>query len=277
VTWSSPSARCLAAAIAAGLTACSGAGPRGPAMVQPKPALAGALVGPDAVAPYVVGGDKAPAAPSAPTVQTIAEPPEKLLEQSHGSTVHPGDTIRITRDYSGDQQTFVVQPDGRIFYPLAGAVDTRGKAPDQVAADLSKALTATLASPEVTVNILASPSNRIYIGGEVHTPGFLDLSGGLNVHEAVFMAGGLLDTADEDAIALARFNPATDRYDVYFLSFSALFDDAPDRRTSFLLQRDDILFVPKSSIGSAIETVDLFINRLLPFGRGIGVNYVYTR
>lgn len=261
-----------AIALAASLSACASGGAHQAAAGPQEPAPEGALVGPNPVPPYVVARNTAPAAAAVHPIVPVSPP-----ITGPQSTIHPGDTLRVTRDFTGDQQTFVVQPDGRFFYPLAGPIDTTGKTPEQVSAELFKALIGTLSSPQVTVNILASPSNRIYVGGDVRTPGFLDLTGGLNLHQAVLMAGGLLDTADEDLIAVARYNLATTRYDVYFVSFADMFDDAPDRRESFALQRDDIIFAPKSSVGSAIETVDLFLNRLLPFGRGVGLNYVYTR
>lgn len=263
------------------LAACSGTAP--PQSNEPSaPPVVGALVGPQIVSPYRPVAaqrprDGAPATQSPSSAQDEALLPTDTIRVNARETIHPGDTLRVTRDYTGDQQIFVVQPDGRFFYPLVGAVETRGKTPDEVAAQITAAVKPILTTPAVTVNILSSPGNRVYVGGEVKTPGFLDLSGGLTVHQAVLMAGGLLDTADGDTMALARFNAQTDRYDVYFLSFKRLFGDEQSERVAVQLERDDVLFVPKSSIGRAVEMVDLYINRLLPFGRAVGLNYVFQR
>ena len=42
-----------------------------------------------------------------------------------------------------------------------------------------------------------------------------------------------------------------------------------------LLQRGDVVFVPKSSVGNGIEWVDLYLNQLIPFSKSIGVGLTY--
>lgn len=42
-----------------------------------------------------------------------------------------------------------------------------------------------------------------------------------------------------------------------------------------LLQRGDVVFVPKSSVGNGIEWVDLYLNQLIPFTKSIGIGASY--
>ena len=41
------------------------------------------------------------------------------------------------------------------------------------------------------------------------------------------------------------------------------------------MQRGDIIYVPQSGIGSAVEAVDMYFTRLIPINKGIGVGFNY--
>ncbi len=196
------------------------------------------------------------------TADSIAEYP---------SAVYAGDTIIIKRDFAGEGETFTIRPDGTFTYPLAGKIRADNRTPEDIAAELETRLAKTYKTPGFTVNIVESPGNRVYVGGEVKNPGQADLRGGLTLHQAILVSGGLLSTADKNEIALLRLN-LEDKYDLYFMDFSSAFTAGKDRHP-VKLRRGDILFVSKSGIGNAIEFVDLYLNKLVPFNKNIGVFY----
>ncbi len=194
----------------------------------------------------------------------------------HHTTIQPGDVLRITRDFaepgSSDEQTFVVRPDGSFAYPFVGRVEAGNQEPENVAAELAKNLGHIFLNSRVTVNIMTSPSNRVFVGGDVRSPGLYDLTGGVTLRQSIIFAGGLLSTADQENIALIRQN-AEGRYDVYLISLWALFDGGEEQRKPIYLHPHDIAFAPKSGIGQAIETMELYFKRLLPFQTSIGAFY----
>lgn len=190
--------------------------------------------------------------------------------------VQPGDTLRITRDARSpaeeDRQTlFMVQPDGYIHYPYVGRLAVAGQTPEQVSQRLTAAGTNLYREPHVTVNIAVAPSNRIFVGGEVHNPSVYELNGEASVEQALIGAGGLLPSADSGNIALVRRDDAG-RYQRYFFAFSDLLSGS---LPPVALQRGDLIFVPKSGIGNAVEAVDLYFTRLIPINKGIGLGLNY--
>jgi len=190
--------------------------------------------------------------------------------------VQAGDTLRIVRDARSpaeeDRQTlYVVQPDGYINYPYVGRLEVAGQTPEQVSQRISAAGAKLYREPHVTVNIAVAPSNRIFVGGEVHNPSVYELNGSASVEQALIGAGGLLPSADSGNIALVRRDVAG-HYQRYFFAFNDLLTG---NLPPVALQRGDLIFVPKSGIGNAVEAVDMYFTRLIPINKGIGVGFNY--
>jgi polysaccharide biosynthesis/export protein PslD len=197
--------------------------------------------------------------------------------------IRPGDTLRIIRDAQenasldlrnliddAQTQNYLVQSDGRFAFRHAGTVEAAGKTPQELAQLLRTRLEPMFREPGVTVNIVASPSNKVVIGGAVRNPLTLDLNAVANLEQAMFAAGGLATSADPTRIALLRLDEQ-EQYRAYFIDLSNLLDDGGQGRLSVALQRGDIVYVPKSSAGESADGVDLYFNQLLPFSRSLGV------
>lgn len=193
--------------------------------------------------------------------------------------IQQGDVLRITRDFSeervSEEQSFLVRPDGSFSYPFIGFVQAGGKRPEQLAEELAQRLAAVFSNPSVTVNVVSSPSNRAFVGGEIRSPGQYSLAGGVTLHQAIYFAGGLLNTADQANVALLREN-ARGIYDVYFVNTESLFHVDDSKRRPIYLEPQDIVFVPKSGVGKSIDMVDLYLNRLLPFNKYISIGAFYN-
>lgn len=225
-------------------------------------------------------------APSGSAYQARLISADKLAKLPKVPTkVQAGDTLRIVRDAQDGapldvrsmvedsvSQTYTVRADGTFSYRYAGRVEAAGKTPDQLAQLLRSKLDAYYREPGVTINIAASPSSRVVIGGAVRTPGALDVNSVATLEQGLFMAGGLLPAANPKAVALLRLDEQ-DRYQLYFLDLSGLIKSKPGGRMAVMLQRGDIVFVPKSMAGNAADGVELYINQLLPFTRSLGVSF----
>lgn len=211
--------------------------------------------------------------------------PEQLSAMPKVPTrIRPGDTLRITRDAQDaasldlrnlvdDSQTqnYLVRPDGTFSFRYAGQVEAAGKTPDELAAYLRAKLDVYYREPGVTVNIVASPTGKVVVGGAVRNPLTLDLHAVANLEQALFAAGGLAVSADPGRVALMRLDDK-ERYRVFFIDFSqVLMTTQGGGRASIPLQRGDIVFVPKSIAGGTADGIDLYINQLLPFSRSVGV------
>ena len=100
---------------------------------------------------------------------------------------------------------FVVDHDGRVQFPFAGALALAGLTEEQARLLLSQRLARYFAEPRVTLRVQAYRSKRVYIDGEVKSPGLQAINDiPMTLTEALNRAGGLLPSADQSRIALER-------------------------------------------------------------------------
>lgn len=201
--------------------------------------------------------------------------------------IHAGDTLRIVRN-SGETPSisaftansiyeltlYTVLNDGTFAYPFIGTVKAAGKTPAQLAADIRERQIPIFREPGVTVNINQAPGNTVFVGGAVRSPLVLSLNVTPTLEQAIIGAGGIMKDADSSSVALLR-EDEQGRYKTYFVDYSQLLQTGSNGRSAVMLQRGDVIFVPKSNIGNKVEGVDLYMNQLIPFVKtlGIGANY----
>ncbi len=202
--------------------------------------------------------------------------------------VRVGDTLRIVRD-AGEMPTlsafnvatiyeltlYTVLNDGSIYYPFIGRIQAAHRTPQEIANELTTKLAPIYREPRVTVNINQAPGNTVFVGGAVRNPSAVPIPAANNMEQAILGAGGILPVGDARRVALMR-EDSEGRYHAYFLDFSQLMKIGPEGRKPLAMQRDDIVFVPKSMVGDRIEGVDVYLNQLLPFAKSIGVGVSYT-
>jgi polysaccharide export outer membrane protein len=100
---------------------------------------------------------------------------------------------------------FVVDHLGRIQFPLVGLLTVERLTEEQARALLTTRLAKYLANPNVTLRVQSYRSKRVYIDGEVKSPGLQAINDiPMTLVEAVNRAGGLLPTADQSRISLER-------------------------------------------------------------------------
>lgn len=221
------------------------------------------------------------------TPATISMPNSDVLELRHEEIhtladlpapsvlIQAGDTLDIIRNSpfktsADENRQYVVRPDGKISVPNAGLIQAAGLSPEALASTISEKFANIYREPEVTVNIIDMPGNRAFIGGAVRNPSAIPLNGNITMEQALLGSGGLLPTADSEHVALVRVGDEG-KYNVYFLNLRSFLEDP--NRPVVALQRGDMIFVPKSGIGSTVEAVDLYITRMIPFNLGIGASY----
>ena len=91
-----------------------------------------------------------------------------------------------------------------ISFPLLNDVQAAGLTPTQLKKSLEAGLKDYVSTPEVTVTIVESGSQRFYILGEVVNTGEYPLAKHLTVLQAFALAGGFTEWASKDEIILMR-------------------------------------------------------------------------
>jgi polysaccharide export outer membrane protein len=123
----------------------------------------------------------------------------------------PQDVLIIT-SYDQPELTgkFTVEIDGTFTYPLIGRVRVAGMTLRDVENILKKALIDQrfFVEPQLTVAIEQYRSQKIYVVGEVRTPGAYTLSGDMRLVEALALAGSTSPTASGEAVIVRSANEA---------------------------------------------------------------------
>ena len=184
----------------------------------------------------------------------------------------PGDEmdLRFLLNPELNDAKLVVGPDGRVTVPLLGSVVAGGQTVAEFRANLERGYATKLRVADLDVVVRGYGSSRIFVGGEVKTPGVLPLLGPTDVLQGVLQAGGFTNTARLDEVVVIRRRAdstpmlRTVNLRRYAGSVSAA-DDMP-------LQASDVIYVPKSDIASFDLFVDQYLNQSLPFTKSLNYN-----
>src|SRR5207245_6066192 len=97
---------------------------------------------------------------------------------------------------------FVIEADGTFTYPMIGRVKAGGLTLRALEGAIKKQLKdgGYFRNPQITVAVETYKSQRVFIVGEVRTPGTYPLSGDMNLVEALARAGSTLPTASGEAV-----------------------------------------------------------------------------
>jgi len=119
--------------------------------------------------------------------------------------VQPGDVLFISvwREETL-QREVVVQPDGVIRFPLAGEVNAKGLSLSEVEQRLANQLSKYIPDPALSVSLVQSLGNRVYVVGRVNKPGEYALSRDIDVMQALALAGGVTPFAKKSKIKILR-------------------------------------------------------------------------
>lgn len=105
------------------------------------------------------------------------------------------------QEMSGD---VAVRPDGMITLPLVGDIQAAGLRPEALRDTIQAAAGKYLTDPNVTVVVRQLNSRKVFITGQVATPGAHPLTGPRTVMQLIALAGGLTEYADGEHITIMR-------------------------------------------------------------------------
>jgi polysaccharide export outer membrane protein len=117
--------------------------------------------------------------------------------------VGPQDVLTITSyDQADLTGKFTVETDGTFTFPLIGRFRAGGLTLRQVEEGLKKSLTdeGFFRKPQITVSVDQYRSQKVFVEGEVRTPGSYALSGGMSLVEVLAKAGSTLPTASGEVV-----------------------------------------------------------------------------
>ena len=114
----------------------------------------------------------------------------------------------LTTDASGLASVgngFNVSPEGLIQFPLLGTFKIAGLTESAAREELTRRLSRFIKNPQITLRIQAYRAGRIYVDGEVRTPGLQAINDiPMTLPEALNRAGGLTPAADRATVSVTR-------------------------------------------------------------------------
>lgn len=196
----------------------------------------------------------------------------------------PGDEISITV-YRHDElnRKIIIPPDGYIFYPLVGEINTNGKSIRELREFISAGLTRyfnniqvevnyfnisrpklvvdpqvaveivklagykSIHNPQVGIEITAYAGRKIFILGEVRSPGVYLSDGSQKVLDVITMAGGFTLDARSGTVLLIRAGNGKIKNDVKLINIEKLLLQG-DSSDNLLIHKGDTIYVPRTYI-----------------------------
>lgn len=139
------------------------------------------------------------------------------------------------------QKEVIVRPDGGISFPLAGNVQAAGLTPHELEQSIGAGLQEYIPDAVVTVSVLEIRGLRIYVSGNVTTPGQYTVGRYVDVLQAITLAGGLTPFADKNSIRVIRRDEEGER--VFRFNYGQV-QRGVKLEQNILLQPDDVVVVP---------------------------------
>lgn len=119
--------------------------------------------------------------------------------------IQPGDLLEISvwrEEYL--EREVIVQPDGKISFPLAGILNAADSTVEEVQRRVAQQLQQYIPDPVVTVSIKEIRGNRVYVLGQVQNPGQFVMNPRVDVVQALALAGGATPFAEMNDIKILR-------------------------------------------------------------------------
>jgi polysaccharide export outer membrane protein len=175
-------------------------------------------------------------------------PPKELVEIKESDridavTVGPGDVFEVRvfreKDLSG---VFRVGADGTIRFPLVGKTTVTNLTAEGISDRIrGKLQERFLKDPHVVVFVREFNSKKVAVLGQVGKPGNFPYAQGMNVVQAIAMAGGIGPLARGDRTVVTRIVKGTETRIIV-----PIHEISKGRRPNVILKPGDIVYVPES-------------------------------
>ncbi len=133
-----------------------------------------------------------------------------------GYTLSPDDQVAVEVFGEDDLRTNGrLNPEGNLSVPLLGSIHLAGLTPTQAASKLTELYSRDyLVNPKINVTLLSYGRRRFSILGQVGHPGIIEMPEapeGIDLLEAIALAGGYTRIASPERITVRRHNASGDQ------------------------------------------------------------------
>lgn len=167
----------------------------------------------------------------------------------------------------GQARVSSIRPDGGLSLPYIPDVQAAGLSVPELTAKVNKQYADLISDMTVSVLLKDVVGNLVFVDGEVDKPGVFTMKGPMTVQAALALAGGTKNTAEpRTVLVMTKGNDGTIIPRTVDLT-------AMTGATDYTLQKNDLIYVPKSLIARADVWVDQNIRQLIMFqGWSLGLS-----
>lgn len=221
--------------------------------------------------PALLGGcaQTVPDLPPAPQISTpVAGTPTELPRYK----VQVGDLLYV-RLYLNPElnEEVVVRPDGMISTAVAEDIVAYDHEPAEISAMLRDRYRKLLKDPQITVIVRSFAPNRVYVAGEVTTPGeFITVGPNLTVAQAIARAGGVKMGAARSRVFILRRGQG-DKPEALAVNYEDIIS-GKDPTGDVRLAQYDVVYVPRTGVYEAYTFWNQFVQQFVPVNWGFSYN-----
>ena len=170
------------------------------------------------------------------------EPQAETIASSDQYVIGPEDVlyINVWRE-EALTRAVPVRADGRISLPLVDEVQAAGLTPLQLKQSLTEKLKNFIDNPSVSVVVTEANSFKVFVTGEVRTPGVYRLRSETTLLQIIPMAGGFTDWANQKKILIVRKESGKERR--ITVNYKKILE-GEDLSSNVLLKPGDTIVVP---------------------------------
>ena len=136
-------------------------------------------------------------------------------------------------------RTVPVRIDGKISLPLIDEIKAAGLTPLQLKENLINRFKEFVDIPNVSVIVMEANSFKVFVSGQVRSPGVVRLRSETSILQLISMVGGFTEWADEKKVLVIRKeNGKEKRYTVNYKKI------VKGTEPNFILKSEDTIIVP---------------------------------
>lgn len=188
----------------------------------------------------------------------LAEAPLEAVDETYH--LQPGDSIAVRFINTPEMNiTSMVMPEGTVSLLQAPDVKVGGKTVEEARGVIAAAYAGLLNPAELAVSLVGVGAKGIAVGGDVRNTGLLRTAGGMTLSQVIIAVGGLNNTADSRHVMVLHYRdnaPVMSRVDYHKVIIGQGVD------ADFRLLPGDVVFVPRSRIGTVDAQMALFYSKL---------------
>ena len=135
-----------------------------------------------------------------------------------------------------------VRVDGNISLPLIHEVKAAGLTPIQLKEEITRKLKEFIETPNVSVAVMEANSFKVFVSGQVRTPGVVRLRSETTLLQLIPMVGGFTDWANQKKILIIRKEDGKEKR--ITINYKRIVD-GKDLNSNIILKSSDTIIVPE--------------------------------